>query len=73
MMATGVARPRAQGQEMTRTAMAQLVAKERPAPQNSQMAAVSTERATTQGTKMREIRSARREMGALDAAASPTR
>ena len=58
--AVGVARPRAHGQAMIRTATAAVKAAPAPAPAPSQKARVPTDRAITIGTKNPEIRSASR-------------
>ncbi len=71
--AVGVARPSAHGQAMIRTATAAVNASPAPAPASSQNASVAAERASTIGTKIAEMRSARRWMGALPACASLTR
>ena len=72
MMAVGVARPSAQGHEMTRTLIAEESAKENPAPVTIQKAAEASAIRITTGTKYPLIRSARREMGALEDEASST-
>ena len=72
MMAVGVARPSAQGQEMTRTAvMARMEAVRSPVVRY-QPAKARRLKPTTAGTKTWETRSARRWMGALEAWASST-
>ena len=72
MMATGVARPKAHGQEMTRTEipLSKAVAKRTPA--KSQPMVVRRAIAMTVGTKMPETLSAILAIGALVAAASET-
>ena len=72
MMATGVARPRAQGQLMTSTAMARV--RECSTPEPTTIQAKKTARAMTMtiGTKMPAIWSATFATGALVAAASDT-
>ena len=72
MMATGVARPRAQGQLMTSTEMPRARAKARSRPSSSQAAVVTTAMAMTAGTNTPDTRSAILAMGALVAAASLT-
>ncbi len=72
MMATGVARPSAQGQLMTRTLMARASAKPKPSPARSQPQQVMSAMSMTAGTKMAETRSAILAMGALVAEASST-
>ena len=72
MMATGVASPSAHGQEMTSTAIAQLNANSNPAPVSSHTASVTAEMPITTGTNTPAILSARREIGALEAAACST-
>lgn len=72
MIATGVASPNAQGQEMTSTAMAQDKANSKSAPQNSHTTAVSKEMVITIGTKTPAILSAILAMGYLLALASST-
>ena len=73
MMATGVAKPKAQGQEITRTQMAQDRANSKVAPLSSQTIAVSSAMPITMGTKTPAMRSANLAMGALVADASSTR
>ena len=71
-IAVGVASPSAQGQAITRTAMAWT----RPAagcPSHAQTAAVAMARPTTTGTNIAEILSARRWIGGLAACAARTR
>ena len=71
MMATGVARPKAQGQEITSTAMAMERQKRTSMPPTkAHSRAAVREMAMTVGTKMPLMRSASREMGALEEAAS---
>ena len=72
-MATGVARPRAQGQEMTSTATPEVRVISTPWPVSSHTAAVTTAMAMTVGTKTPATLSASLAMGALEAAASSTR
>ena len=72
MMATGVARPRAQGQEITSTEIPLARAKPTSYPSNSQIKVVTTAMEITAGTKIPETRSATFAMGALVAAASLT-
>ena len=72
MMATGVARPRAQGQLMTSTEMPRARAKPRPRPSSSQTAVVTRAMAMTAGTNTPDTLSATLAMGALVAAASLT-
>ena len=72
MMATGVARPSAQGQLMTRTEIPRARAKENVSPTSSQTAVVTAAMPITAGTKTPETRSAMRAIGALVAAASET-
>ena len=69
MMATGVARPRAQGQLITSTAMALETAKPLSAPVSFQITKVTSAITSTAGTKTPETRSAILAMGALVAAA----
>ena len=73
MMATGVARPRAQGQLMTSTEMARARAKGKVCPAIIQMTKVSRAMPMTVGTKIPETLSAVLARGALVAAASRTR
>ena len=72
MMATGVARPKAQGQLITSTETA--LAREKPisSPAISQTSRVRTATEITAGTKTPDTRSATLAMGALVAAASLT-
>ena len=72
MMATGVARPKAQGQEITSTATAEVSAWPMLWPVTSQTMAVMREMPMTTGTKTPATLSANRAMGALDPAASST-
>ena len=72
IMATGVASPNAQGQEITRTEMACSKARTAVAPRNSQTAATRTDKTITAGTKNEETTSAIRATGAFEAAASLT-
>ena len=72
MMATGVARPRAQGQLMTSTEMPRARAQARVWPSSSQTRKVTTAMAMTAGTKMADTLSAVLARGALVAAASRT-
>ena len=72
IMATGVARPKAQGQEITKTEMPVVSANSIPSPAKSQMIAAARAMAITIGTKMPAMRSARRAMGALEPPASST-
>ena len=70
VMATGVARPSAQGQEMTSTAMPMLRQNRTPMPPTmAHSAAASTAMAMTTGTNTALILSANRLMGALPLAA----
>ena len=70
IMAVGVARPRAQGQEMTSTEMTMLRAKGILSPAISQIIPASSAMPITAGTKMPLILSASRAIGALEEAAS---
>ena len=70
--AVGVARPRAHGQAMMRTATAAVNAAGAPAPVPSQKPSVATASTSTTGTKTPEIRSASRCTGALPLCASST-
>ena len=70
MIATGVARPRAHGQEMTRTEIAKFSARLTSFEMKYQTIAQTTEIEITAGTKTRLTLSARREIGALLPAAS---
>ena len=74
MMATGVANPRAQGQEMTSTATPAVRARVTSPPvAMSQTAAVTTAMAMTTGTNTPATLSASLAMGALEEAASSSR
>ena len=73
IIATGVASPNAQGQEITNTLMAQLSANSKVAPDNIQIAAVMREMPITIGTNIPAIWSASLAIGALVAEASSTR
>ena len=68
MMAVGVARPIAQGQAMTRTAMNDVKANVRlgSGPATNQTTNVRAARPRTIGTKTAAMRSARRAIGALE-------
>ena len=70
--ARGVASPNEQGQEITRTHMALEKANSKSAPQRSQIIKVIMEMAITTGTKIAEILSAIREMGAFEPEACST-
>ena len=72
MRAVGVARPRAQGQAMISTATAAVKASDRPAPVTIQKISVARASTRTIGTKIREMRSARRCASALPFCASST-
>ena len=72
MMATGVARPRAQGQLITRTLMARARAKPMVCPIASQTMPVISAKRSTVGTKTADTLSAILARGALLAAASST-
>ena len=72
MMAVGVARPSAQGQEMTSTAMARFSAAAKPAPSSIHAAKATSAMPMTTGTNTPLTRSASREMGALELAAAST-
>ena len=72
IMATGVARPKAQGQEITKTAMARSKEKATSAPVRSQIIAVIRASTKTVGTKTPATLSAIFAMGAFVAAASET-
>ena len=72
MMATGVARPRAQGQEMTSTATPAVRARSTPWPSSSHTAAVTRAMPMTTGTKTPATLSASLAMGALEEEASST-
>ncbi len=70
--AAGVARPRAQGHAMIRTASPALTACPAGLPASSQPASVSTANARTTGTKTPQMRSASRWMAAFSAWACST-
>ncbi|OQA64374.1 MAG: hypothetical protein BWY37_02068 [Firmicutes bacterium ADurb.Bin262] len=70
--ATGVAKPRAQGQEMTSTDIPMDRAKENGSPSSSQTAAATAAVTRTTGTKTALILSASFAMGALEELASST-
>ncbi len=72
MMAVGVARPRAQGQAITRTATACRIAGSQPWPASSQPATVTAAITSTTGTNTALIWSTRRWIGALAPCASAT-
>ena len=72
MIATGVASPNAQGQEITRTEMPRASAKPTSLPTSSQTAVVMTASVMTTGTNTPDTLSATFAMGALVAAASDT-
>ena len=72
MIATGVARPKAQGQLITRTLMAQLKANSKLSPHSSQKIQVASAISITTGTNTPAILSAVRAMGALLLLASST-
>ncbi len=73
MIATGVASPRAQGQDITSTAMAVEMANSAPAPARSQTANVTRAMPMTTGTNTPATLSASWAIGALLALASSTR
>ena len=73
MMATGVASPRAHGQAMTRTETAKLKDVSKSPVAMIQPEKTRRLRRMTAGTKYREMRSARREIGAFESEASFTR
>ena len=73
MIATGVASPSAQGQEITRTAIPHDIAVSKPPPVKSHTTKVKTATPITAGTKIPAILSASFAMGALEAEASSTR
>ena len=73
MMAVGVARPKAQGQETTSTDTAMVRANSKVAPQISHTMAETTAMAITTGTNTPATRSASLAMGALELVASSTR
>ena len=70
MIAVGVAKPKAQGQEMTNTEIAIERANSAPWPTNSQMMAANTAMLITTGTKIPLILSASLAIGALEEVAS---
>ena len=72
MIATGVARPRAQGQLITRTEIPLAMAKPKLSPNNNQPSVVITAIVITAGTKIPDTLSATFAIGALVAAASLT-
>ena len=72
IMATGVANPKAQGQEITNTEMALDRANSNPCPAIIQTMAVTMAMAMTTGTKIPLTLSASRAMGALELPASST-
>ncbi len=72
IIATGVARPNAHGQLITRTEIPRASANPTVSPAKSQTAMVITEIAITAGTKTPDTRSATLAIGALVAAASLT-
>ena len=72
MMATGVASPKAQGQEITSTATALGMENSMPFPIKSQINNVSTETVMTKGTNTEATLSAILAIGAFVAAASDT-
>ena len=73
IIAVGVARPSAQGQDMTRTAMPQLKANSNVAPTSSQTTVATTATAITAGTNTPLTLSASLAMGAFEPDASSTR
>ena len=73
MIATGVARPSAHGQEMTSTAMPNDSAPETGSPSASHTSAVTTAMAMTTGTNTPLMRSASLAIGAFELPASSTR
>ena len=74
MIATGVARPKAQGQETTKTLMAKFIDKEKLAPITKyQTIKVKREMMITTGTKYEAIISAILAIGAFLVAASSTK
>ena len=73
IMATGVASPRAQGQEITSTAMAEEMANSAPAPASSHTNSVTSAIHITTGTNTPATLSASWAIGALLALASSTR
>ncbi len=72
IMATGVAKPKAHGQEMTNTAIPMDNANSKGKPNNNQTAVDKIDMVMTMGTNMPLILSAKREIGALEAEASST-
>ena len=72
MIATGVARPRAQGQEITSTAIPTDIANSNPEPLTSHIAAARKAIPITTGTNTPAILSASLAIGAFDAPASST-
>ena len=72
MIATGVASPSAQGQEMTSTEMPRARAKPNSSPSSHHTATVNRATAITAGTKTPDTLSATLAIGALVAAASLT-
>ena len=73
MMAVGVARPSAQGQEMTRTLTAVVAANSHEYPRKSHVTAATTAIVITTGTKTALTRSAKRDTGAFPEVASSTK
>ena len=73
IIATGVASPKAQGQEITSTAMAEETAASKPPPASIHTKKVTSAIAITAGTNTPAILSASRAMGALEEEASSTR
>lgn len=73
MMAVGVARPKAQGQEMTSTEMPMERAKENGSPTSSHTIMARTAIEITMGTNTPLTRSASLEIGALEELASSTK
>ena len=72
MMAAGVASPSAQGQAITSTATARIMASSKPAPIHSQPSSVASATSSTTGTKTADTWSTMRCKGALAACASST-
>ncbi len=72
MIAVGVARPKAQGQAMTSTETALMMAGSQPLPASSQPPSVSSAMTSTTGTKTALTRSTMRWIGALAACADST-
>ena len=70
IMATGVANPSAQGQDMTSTAIPMDKAKEKVCPSKSQITVAKMAMLITTGTKIPATLSASLEIGALEALAS---